>query len=79
MDRRVANRRVRGLSRAVIGEGETKGGRPRADCWGALGAESGALGDFLFTTSTHEPETQAASPEVLGLVAEGTGGGPGLA
>ena len=76
MERRVAKRRVTCLSQAVIGEGETEGGGPRAGCWGARGVEAGALGVFLFTISTQEPGTQAAGPEVLGLVAEGTGGGP---
>ena len=79
MERRVANQTVRYQSRSVIRKGETEGGGPQADCWGAMGAEAGALGAFLWTTSTNEPGTQAAGREVLGLVAEGTGGGPSLA
>ena len=59
--------------------GETDGGGPRVGCGGARGVEAGALGAFLFATSTQEPGTQAAGPEVLGLVAEGTGGGSGAA
>ena len=76
MECRVANRRVRCLSRAVIGEGEAEGGGPRADRWGARGAEVGTLGAFLFTSLTQEPGTHAAGPYVFGLVANGTGGGP---
>ena len=58
MERRVVNRRVRCLQRAVIGERETEGGRPWADRWGAWVAEVGALGAFLFTT--FDPGTREA-------------------
>jgi len=75
MKHRVANRRGECRSQAVIGEGETEGGGLRAGSCGFREAEAGA---FLFTTSTQDPGTQAAGPEVTGLVFEGTGGGPGL-
>ena len=75
MEHQVANRRVKCLSQAVIGEGETEVGGPRADCQDAQGMGAGAPGAFLFTTSVQEPETHAAGPDVLGLVADRTGGG----
>ena len=78
MERPVANRRVRCLLQVVIGVGKTDGGG-RVGCGGAREVEAEALGAFLFTTSTQEPGTQAAGPEVLRLVAKGTGGGSGAA
>ena len=71
----MANRRVKCRSHAVIREGETEGGGPRVGGCGFRKAEAGAL---VFTTSTQDPGTPAAGPEVTGLVFEGTGGGPGL-
>jgi len=78
MEHQVASQRVKYRSHAVIGEGKTEGEGPEPDYSGVKGEEAWALEAFFFTFLTHGVGTQAAGQEVLGRVANGPEGGPGV-